>query len=121
VVGYFHAALESRYWKNPTKLLPARQMLPLGVNPRVARLKNEPPIERQILGYLKANPTAQDTLRGIIEWWLLKQRIREAKSYIEKALASLVAKGKLTSRTGADGQVRYRLRERQLGKRGNKF
>lgn len=75
-------------------------------------LKNESAIERQILAYLAANPTAQDTVRGIVEWWLLKQRIVEATSDVEVALANLVAQGKLRMQKGPDGRVRYRLRRR---------
>jgi methyl-accepting chemotaxis protein len=66
-------------------------------------------IERQILAYLSANPDAQDTLRGIAEWWLLKQRIMEAIRDVEAAVSNLVANGKLSARTGLDGQVRYHL------------
>jgi hypothetical protein len=75
-------------------------------------LKHESPIERGILDYLRANPDSQDTPKGIAEWWLLKQRIQESASEVEAAVASLVAKGKLSARSGADGQIHYRLRKR---------
>ncbi|MBU6398890.1 MAG: hypothetical protein KGS61_01100 [Verrucomicrobia bacterium] len=67
----------------------------------------ESPIERQILDYLAANPAARDTLRGIAEWWVLKQRISEATPTILAAVASLVAQGKLSARSGPDGQVYF--------------
>jgi hypothetical protein len=70
-------------------------------------LKNESPTERQILDYLAANPAARDTLRGIAEWWLLKQRIVETTSDVESALANLVASGKLSVQEGPDGQIYY--------------
>jgi hypothetical protein len=73
-------------------------------------LKSEPAIERQILEYFAAHPAAQDTLRGVVEWWLLKQRIVEAASEVEAALGSLVAEGKLSAQAGPDGQVCYRLK-----------
>lgn len=72
-------------------------------------LKNESSIERQILDYLQENPAARDTLRGILEWWLLKQRIKESTSDVQTALANLVAKEKLSAQTGLDGQVHYSL------------
>jgi hypothetical protein len=80
-------------------------------------LKSESPIERQILDYLASHPDAQDTSRGIVEWWLLKQRITEATADVEAALAKLVAEGKLTAKTGLDGRVRYS----QNQKRSKKF
>ena len=70
-------------------------------------LKSKSPIERQILDYLTANPAAEDTVRGITEWWLLKQRISESKAMVEAALAGLVAKGKLRAMAGPDGQIHY--------------
>jgi hypothetical protein len=80
-----------------------------GANPLIV-LKSESPIERQILGYLAANPEAQDTMRGIAEWWLLKQKIQESTSDVEAAVANLVAQGKLAAGTNLDGQTIYRLR-----------
>jgi hypothetical protein len=56
------------------------------------------------------NPDSQDTMRGIVEWWILKQRIAETESEVEAAVAELVAKGKLSEHVGVDGQVSYRLR-----------
>jgi len=67
-------------------------------------------IERQILDYLTENPAAQDTVRGIVEWWLLKQKIAQSTAEVEAALANLVAEGKLLAREGADGRGRYLLR-----------
>jgi hypothetical protein len=72
-------------------------------------LKNESPIERRILDYLKAHPGAQDTMRGIVEWWLPKQRIAETMSEVETALSKLVATGQLVAHRGPDGQVFYHL------------
>jgi hypothetical protein len=74
-------------------------------------LKRESPIERQILDYLARNRKAQDTLRGIVEWWLLKQWIIQSQTEVEMALERLVAKRKLRAVLGRDGQVRYQLRE----------
>ena len=70
-------------------------------------MKSESPIERQILDYLAENPGAQDTLRGVVEWWLLKQKIEQTMADVEAALRNLVAKGKLRSWTGPDGSVHY--------------
>jgi hypothetical protein len=73
-------------------------------------LNDEPQIERLILDYLRANPEAKDTARGIGEWWLLKQKIAEALADVKAALARLVAEGKLAAETAPDGEIYYRLR-----------
>ena len=70
-------------------------------------MKSESPIERQIVDYLAANPAAQDTLRGIVEWWLLKQEIAQTTAEVEAALAELVASERLGAWSGTDGQVHY--------------
>jgi hypothetical protein len=71
-------------------------------------LKRESLIERRILEYLEANPGAHDTLRGISEWWLLKQQIAETTNEVARVVEKLVAKGELLARLGPDGQVHYR-------------
>lgn len=43
-------------------------------------------IMQEILAYLSEHPDAEDTLAGIAEWWLLKQKVRH-KMY-SKALIS---------------------------------
>lgn len=48
-----------------------------------------------ILRYLRENPEAQETLKGIAEWWLLKQRISEAVDQVSEALSWLVERGYL--------------------------
>ena len=81
-------------------------------------LKGQPQIEQQILKYLADNPAAQDTLRGITEWWLFKQRVVETESDVHAALTRLVARGKLARKIGADGQAMYHLREHSDQARG---
>jgi hypothetical protein len=83
-------------------------------------LKSDSAIEREILSYLAAHPGAQDTLRGIIEWWLLKQRIADSKAAVEAAVASLVAQGKLREHIGIDRQVRYGLSSKDSGRKPKK-
>jgi hypothetical protein len=70
-------------------------------------LKIESPIERQILDYVARKPAARETMRGIIEWWLLKQSIERTTAEVEAALKKLVAEEKLSAIKGNDGQVYY--------------
>jgi hypothetical protein len=83
-------------------------------------LKSESLIERQILDYLTRHPEAQDTSRGINEWWLLKQAIMQSTSDVEIALANLVAKGELSSLTGPDGTVHYSRSQKGARKRNSR-
>jgi hypothetical protein len=82
-------------------------LLALIINLELLAVKSEPPIERQILDYLAENPRARDTLRGIVEWWLLKQNIAHATAEVKTALANLVAERKVKAHAGPDGQVYY--------------
>ena len=61
----------------------------------------------QILAYLHANPDAQDTLEGIIEWWLLDQNIKRQSERVKQALAQLTARGLIVARMGTDSRVHY--------------
>jgi len=63
----------------------------------------------QILAYLHNNPEAQDTLEGIVEWWLLRQRIKHQTEKVERALTELIERGLIGVREGADSRVHYRI------------
>lgn len=71
------------------------------------------PVAIQILAYLRKHADARDTVEGIVEWWLLEQRIRIVSSEIEKALAELTAHGLLRRVSGRDGRVHYGLNLRK--------
>jgi|HubBroStandDraft_1064217.scaffolds.fasta_scaffold571564_1 hypothetical protein len=77
-------------------------------------LKSDAAIQKEILAHLAENPKAQDTFEGIVEWWLLEQKIEQAVSVVKAALAKLVAEKKLSARRGADGRFHYRLRAQEL-------
>jgi hypothetical protein len=76
-------------------------------------LKSDTTIQKDILAYLAVNPTAQDTLEGIVEWWLLERKIEQAAEAVKASLAKLVIEEKLSAKMGADGRVHYRLRLRE--------
>ena len=65
-------------------------------------------IRRAILAYLARNPEAADTVDGIAEWWLWKQRIVDVKSDVQKVLDKLAREGLLLARRAGDGKVHYR-------------
>ena len=84
-----------------------------GGEPNTKDVKSDAIIQQEIMAYLTVRSTAQDTLEGIVEWWLLEQKVDQATSDVKAALAQLVIEKKLSAKKGADGRVHYRLRERE--------
>ena len=66
-------------------------------------------IAHEILAYLVDHPEAQDTLEGILQWWLLERKIKYQVKMVKQALAELVAKGFILEQEGEDARIRYRL------------
>ena len=64
---------------------------------------------RAVLDYLSKNPDAMDTLDGIAEWWVMRQRIDTSVSSLSRVLRRLIAEG-LVEDIGPVEQPRYRLR-----------
>ncbi len=50
-------------------------------------------IRHHILAYLAEKPDAQDTLKGISEWWLPRHLGRPNETAVKKAVTSLVEDG----------------------------
>lgn len=71
----------------------------------------ESEIARDLLGYLINNPDAQDTLEGIVEWWLLQMKLETRTAKVKEALAGLVAKDLIMECTGTDSRLRYRIND----------
>jgi hypothetical protein len=67
-----------------------------------------------IITYLLDHPDASDTAEGIMQWWLLEQRILQQMPIIEKALAELGQRGFVIEHKGIDGQIHYRINQRKL-------
>jgi DNA-binding MarR family transcriptional regulator len=63
-----------------------------------------------ILSYLLDNPDAGDTLEGIVEWWVLHQRIRFETQTVSQAVAKLVDDGFIVEQKGPDSRVIYRAK-----------
>lgn len=63
-----------------------------------------------ILAYLMDNPDAGDTFEGIVEWWLLHQRIKFETETVSEAVAKLVAEGLIAEEKGSDSRLIYRVR-----------
>ena len=75
------------------------------------------PIADKVLAYLVQHPQARDTMEGIVEWWLLEQRIQRATTDVETALSDLVRKDFLITHHCSDGRISYGLnreKEREI-------
>ena len=73
-------------------------------------------IAHEILEYLIDNPNAQDTLEGIVEWWLLERTVKQQTLVVEEALSMLVAERFLLARKGLDSRTHYKLNSRRRRK-----
>jgi hypothetical protein len=69
-----------------------------------------PKLARQILRYLQEHPEAQDTVEGIMVWWVSERAIKHWLPQVRGCLATLVARGYLEKRT-VDGRIFYRLNQ----------
>jgi hypothetical protein len=74
---------------------------------------DEGQIAQDILSYLSGHATAQDTFDGIVEWWLLEQKIDRQTRQVQQVLDDLVAKRLLSARTASDSRIHYRINKRK--------
>jgi hypothetical protein len=63
----------------------------------------------EILDYLVRQPEAQDTIEGILHWWVLDACVRKWAPKIADTVAQLVEQGFLEQKRSADGNVFYRV------------
>lgn len=68
----------------------------------------------EILDYLFRHPDAQDTIDGILHWWVLDACIRKWTPKIAATVKQLVEGGFLEQKPSADGHVFYRLSPKYL-------
>ena len=75
-----------------------------------------PQLAHRILSYLVDNPNAQDTLEGIVEWWLLERFTKTNVAVVQAALGEFVSAGLLLQRRGKDSRTYYKINRRKLKK-----
>lgn len=63
----------------------------------------------EILFYLEEHPDAQDTLDGIIQWWLLERKIKYHIGIVKEALAELLKSKLIHKYEGRDTLTHYRI------------
>jgi hypothetical protein len=67
----------------------------------------------EILSYLEENPEAQDTLDGVIQWWLLERKIRYQITLVKEALSQLVKEGWVLEKESLDSPTRYQVNQQR--------
>jgi hypothetical protein len=68
----------------------------------------------EILDYLTRHPDAQDTIDGILHWWVLDSCIRTWAPKIAESVGQLVHQGFLEQKPSTDGHVFYRVSSQYL-------
>jgi hypothetical protein len=66
-------------------------------------------IAQAIAHYVGKNPEAQDTLEGIVQWWLPEVQNKPRTALIKEALNELIAEGLITAYKAKDAQILYRV------------
>lgn len=69
----------------------------------------------EISRYLSRHQFAADTVEGICEWWITRQRIEEEQKRVLAALDYLIEHRKITSRHLPDGSLIYSALDLQDG------
>ena len=70
-------------------------------------------IASSVLSHLVENPAAQDTFEGIVEWWLLEQRIKHDSSEVREVLTDLTARELILAYEAGDTRIHYRINQRK--------
>ena len=73
-------------------------------------------VGEEILQYLIDHPRAQDTLPGIVTWWLLERTAKHRMAMVKEVLDSLVADGLIIAQQGSDSQIHYKINRRRRKK-----
>ncbi|HEX8719725.1 MAG TPA: hypothetical protein VF736_03710 [Pyrinomonadaceae bacterium] len=71
-------------------------------------------IIHDVLSYLAEHPEAQDTLEGIVEWWLVERRIVEQTSAVKEALDEMVAQGFVSARRDTGERTLYSVNREKV-------
>jgi hypothetical protein len=71
-------------------------------------------IVRELLAYLDENPESGDTLEGIVEWWLLEQKIKNRTVEVKEALSELVERGLIIEEEFIDSRKHYRVNREKI-------
>ena len=83
------------------------------VLPLIKMSENKEQLTNEILQYLVDHPNAQDTLNGVVNWWLLGRTIKPRTALVEEVLNKLVADRLVIAQHGSDSQTTFKLNIRK--------
>jgi hypothetical protein len=70
-------------------------------------------IARKILTYLANHPDAQDTIDGIVQWWLPEQEIKYELGILKEIISELVREKILLVHKSTNSRVHYRINRKK--------
>jgi hypothetical protein len=73
-------------------------------------------IAQDILSYLLTHTAAEDTVEGIVEWWLLEEKIKRRTKEVQRVLDEMVNERLIVARESKDLKVHYRINKRNMNK-----
>lgn len=68
-------------------------------------------LAQEIAHYLQGREHVADTLDGILQWWILRQRLHEERRRVERAVDYLFRQGLISARELPDGRRLYSGRQ----------
>lgn len=78
------------------------------------RLTEESLIAQDILSYLLRHTAAEDTIEGIVEWWLLEEKIKHRTKEVQRVLDEMVVEKLIVAREAKDSRIHYRINRKNL-------
>lgn len=67
-------------------------------------------VAKRIRSYLETRREADDSLAGIVAWWLMRQRYQDSAERVSEAVEYLQQEGQIFRLVLPDGSVRYSAR-----------
>ena len=86
------------------------------MNPPNQMNETKEELAEEILRYLIDHPNAQDTLKGVVSWWLLERTIKRQTALVKEVLDELVDDGLVIAQQGSDSQTFYKINRRRRRK-----
>ncbi|OGW34414.1 MAG: hypothetical protein A2010_14210 [Nitrospirae bacterium GWD2_57_9] len=77
------------------------------------RSRDKKEIARQILAHLVEKPDRQDTIEGIVLWWLLECRIKNEELLVKEIIQELVAQEFVQEKRTGDSRSLYRINRKK--------
>jgi hypothetical protein len=80
------------------------------------RATEETLIAQDILSYLLTHTAAEDTMEGIVEWWLLEEKIKRRTKEVQRILDELLHESLIEARHSKDSKIHYRINKHNMNR-----